>query len=282
MVTRAIVQKEAKDGTRTQALIKLLEKMNEYDQGKIERSAFEAARDAIECKECGKQMAAKTETGLCEPCRIKKEKEKRAEKAKKEEETKWIKLHHDLFQLDKRYKLLYPKDDTYDKSLRIEISKGEDHCTIYREAIYGSGYFARTKGHALRIHTNDYKIRADRLQRDFDSKDVAKHLHNKCNELFKKIQNERDHKLARAQKENTLATKIKKAFPDATEIQKVRSYPRRGTSYLTGEISFKTNGWTMKTYDGEEFTVTLTRKFNPKDMKEFIKTVKTFDSKKMK
>ena len=277
------VVKAANKVKSTNALKNLIEKMETLDQGKISVLEFEAARDAIECTLCKRKMSAPTETGLCEPCRVKEGKRKRAEKARREEETKWWELHQELSKLDKGYKVVSPKSGYSDKSLKIRIDKGEDHCTIYREDVYsGSGYHSRKTGNALRICTNDYDVKADRLQRDFRSGAVDLHLHNKCNDLFKKIQDKRDRKKAKKERNNTLAQKIVKAFPDAKDIQEVWSYPPRGRNYRTGEVEFKSNGWKMKTYDGEGFTISLTRKFNPKDMKDFLKTVKTFNSKWMK
>ena len=266
----------------TNALSNLIEKMETLDQGKISILEFESARDAIECNNCKQKMSAQTETGLCEPCRIKKEKAERAERARRKEEADWWNLHHELSELDKAYKVVSPKDDSYDKSLKITISNGEDHCTICREQMSGgSGFHSRIRRSALRIYTNDYDVKADRLQKDFSSKNVALHLHNKCNELFKKIQDKKDRIKAKEERNDTLAQKIVKAFPDAGDIQEVWSYPSRGRGHKTDSVEFKTGGWRIKTYDGERFTVSLTRKFNPKDMNEFIKTIKTFDSKKM-
>lgn len=269
----------AYEKNQTKKLDRLIKEMKELDQGKIDKTRFEKARDAIECTLCEEQMGAETETGLCELCRVKEEKRKRAEKAEKEIEAKWWELHQELSKLDKNYKV--KSTNSYGSNeLAIEIHKGKDYCLIYRDTIYsGSGFHVRSRGNALRISTSDYNINAGRLMRDFGAKNLASHLHKKCEELLKKISSQRDFTERRKNEKQNLEQKILKAFPLAREIYQGYIKTGRNRSSESRSKSFKVGNVKFTTYNAENFTVSgIDKSMNLQQAKELVKMTDKFSS----
>lgn len=257
------VRKAAVNGTR--ALKALLKSMEELDQGKILTSEFERARDVIECSKCFRtNVSVSLESGKCESCIREEEKEKRAEAARKQMMENWKGLVDDLnaeagsgmYALDENINKQWPRSD-----FSIRREDGKYYCRIYRDDVYSRGSY-RVSSHALKIDTNDYDVKANKMKKDFGAKNLAAGLHKKCDELMITMKTKVEKRIAKLNEEETIKEPICEGFgvgKQAIDNIYGKDYSRRGHDRLDYSrpigYSFKFKNLFLKTYDGKEFNV---------------------------
>lgn len=205
-------------GTKIHALQTLINSCKELDQKLVNKADFIKARNAIECGICKKNVVVKTnlnENKLCASCQKQIDQEKKKKAASDLLTNNWKQLKKDLNELYKGYVFVIPNNAvtindvvTIKRTVKLE----EDDpiiFSIYREALYSnSGFRSYSAGHALRISSNKNEVESTRLKKDFHSKNVAKSLHKKIEELVEKYKL----KHQRAKKKNSEKTKFIKAI----------------------------------------------------------------------
>ena len=153
--------------------------------------------------------------------------------------------------------------------------KNKNYCQIYRDPIYRRDSFYHSGRYALRIKTNNYGIKATGLGKDFGAKNLAKGLHKKCNELLEKIDTKEKAKAEKQQKEFDLEFAIKKAFPEAENIEQVYNHSYRGKYTPSRQKKFDYNKMGLTTYDSKTFGVTLRQNLTPSQVKKLVKFLDT-------
>lgn len=264
----------------TNSLKKLIDQMNELDQGKIDKQTFEKARDTLECSICGEVINKSVEENriICHECQKEEQIKEKEERQYNDLKEKWNILLNDLNEADEMGENSYVLHEIEQKygsnTFKIDRKKNDIELTIYRDEIFsGSGYHARVSGHALRISTNDYDINANRLKKDFNAKNIARSLHKKCNELISKIQTKKDRIIEKKNKKALTFQNIIDSFDiNETDIDNVwvrGGFRRRG--YSSDQKGFKYKNITVKTYDGIKFTVGFVGDdFNAEQIKKIV------------
>jgi len=270
-----MVKEEAEKAGSTEAIKNLLQTMEDVDQGKIYASEFNRVMAVIECESCHKQISEEIDDRkICARCL----KEEKLEAVRKQAqiitEIKWQGLVGALnTEAGKEIYTLFSEfgDWGQDNSF-IKRVDGDDYAKISRESFYTKSY--RASKYALRIYTPDFEVNADRLQRDFGAKNVAVHLHKKCNELLKMIQDNRSRRKAKVDAKASLADKIKATFPKATNLETV-VYKTGRNSYSEGSsIKFMAGNVWFTTYSCEEFQTTgINKKFDVASAKALVDLV---------
>lgn len=262
LVTKEEVEAAYKE-TGKHSVKRLLEKMERFEQGKVAKSDLDKALAVLECNVCGTDIGPRGEAGgskhgICRNCE-QKEKERKAEEELKE---KWVKLHEELSALDNSYELVKKE---YGGS---SIVHGK--CSIYRDTIFSSGrsVFSRPSGHALRIGTTNYDIKANKLKKDFGAKGLAESLHNKCTELLERIEARKINEEKKEDKEEALIRalyeKAKTLKKDLT-IDQIRVRKDNAKVYISDDLE-------ISTYDGESFWLTINKRL-PLDQVTKIKEI---------
>lgn len=263
-VEKKIVEKAYEASNKKNVeLRKAIELMNELDQGKIEKSAFEHALSKVFCTKCENEMDSsrneQTDDLLCKRCERKIQEEKEAIEARKKMIENWKKLHQELLQLDSAYELhLKKEDDSICVNDKITVSSYDNTCTIYPDFYTPSS--GRYSYHSrsilcLRIFTNDYKVRADKLRKGFDSKNIAESLHKKCKELFKILEAKQKRHNDESMRDANVRRLIESNFGSSIKIENEYRHPRRMKSYSTGRKKFKFESLHVNTSDGEVYRV---------------------------
>lgn len=135
--------------------------------------------------------------------------------------AKWEKFFSEIRQFSPHYKLEY-NSNLPEKIIGIIRENPFDniYVRINRNKIYGSGSYA------LRISTNAWRHKANRLKKDFDAKDLAKLLHKRCDEILGKMSDEITEQLNRERKKKEKIESLK------NEFQNVKNYKNNDSNYI--------------------------------------------------
>ena len=252
LVTKHEVRAAYKE-TSKHSVKRLLEDMERFKQGMVEKFKLDAALAVLECGVCGKDIGPRGEAGgsklgICRNCE-QEEKERKAEEKLKE---KWAKLHEELSALDNSYELV---EKEYGGSL---IVRGK--CSIYRDSIFSSGrsFYSRASGYALRISTTNYGIKANRLKRDFGAEGLAESLHNKCTELLKRIEARKINEEKQVNKEEAL---IRTLYEKAKTLKKDLTIDQVSVWKGNAKVSIS-DDLEISTYNGESFWLAISKRLS--------------------
>lgn len=265
---------------KSNAMKSLIKKMEELGQSKIYSDDFEKAKNTIECEICEREISRLIEEReICSRClKAEKEEEKRVQKAI-EMEKKWRNLLEELkaFEGDWKFELISPTETWDSLKIRYQRKGSDDYCTIYRDSYGGSRYSHYNNKHALRIETNNYNVKASGLTKDFGAKGLASGLHKKCIQLIGKIENKRNAKNAKIQREFDIEFKIKEDFPSVEKVDFdfTRSGPG-GRYQQTGQRKFTIDGVHVSTYSAEEYGILgIGKALTVEQVKRVVEFVKT-------
>ena len=287
LVTRATVEK-AYNKTKKQSVKDLLDEMKNLDQGKIKKKALEKATNQPHCSKCHDPLAHSEISGIsqkqdgdkCNSCE--------EEEAQKRNEAKVIKDFKDLCDelnalCDKPlYKF---EKGEYSHTHIITRKEGKHYVEIHRASVWGGSYrYMRATGNALRIKTDEYDVKANRLKKDFGAKNLAEGLHKKSDELLAKLVSRDEARKERKEKTETVDAIIDKLFQGLEVTYGITAEWRRTQSggYHTGtreiEIQDKDKTYrtimTLSTDDGIMYRLKGIRvDFTTEEIKEQIKTI---------
>lgn len=253
--------REAYLATQKKSIKTIIDRMEELSQGKIERSVLDAAKAVVECA-CGNVLASPPaeEGDKCQFC----EREERLEKEQQKLQAKFVALCEELNELNPSG---VPGKPTYyvDNNV-IQREEGDHYCKIIRDAIYSR--YRHSHKSALRIYTDQYNTKADRLTRDFGVTGLAKALDLRCTQLFdqmKKKENERaarvktvhEKEMASLELEQEIQTmfQLTDKVPIERDFYRSNSKNRHGEIIFTGYMKFKYGVLTLRTKDCKEFSV---------------------------
>jgi len=230
------------------ALKDLIEEMKRKEQKKVEKSVFIKARDTLECEKCGKIISTRKDgREICSSCLI----EEREEERKCQLRRKWL-------QLLERLNKIAPGCYKFSEDFEITRVEGRHYCRIEREAIYQRRSFYAS-GHALRIYTDSYNVKASKLKKDFDTVDPEE-LHKKCNELFSILEKSDRVKQKQEERETLTRRKIKYYFPESVRIRReVRQKANSRQLEYSGRLVFDVSDLTLSTFDGESFILVASK-----------------------
>lgn len=135
--------------------------------------------------------------------------------------AKWEKFFSEIKQFNPHYKLEY-NNNVPEEIIGIIRENPFDniYVRINRNKIYSNGNYA------LRISTNAWRHKADRLKKDFDAKDIAKLLHKRCDEILGKMSDEITEQLERERKKKEKIESIK------NEFRNVKNYKNNDNNYI--------------------------------------------------
>jgi len=268
-----------KAGSEKMSIASLIKNCNDFERNLVSRDEFIAAREAIECKTCGRIVPSENylKKGICSEC----EKIERARLAKVIILNKWEKLHDDLQAIDKNYEFV-EADKFNDPKIKLTVKLINDDImilSIYRDTVYNRGSWHAT-GHALRIGSSDYEYENRKLRKDFGAKNLAESLHNKIQELIKQKNNRLEIQMEKTKEKTNLANKIKAELQvtddDLSNVYSAYGYGRnhRHTEY-TGVKEVKFDKYRLQASinkDGnlEYIFKALGRSFNAEELKKVI------------
>lgn len=266
---------------------KLMEQMESLKQGLILESEYQKVVEINECK-CGQIIG--TQQTMCNNC------ERAVKEVQKRQEIKllWQQLLTDINTLNvsvNNYKLYEPKHTYDDLYIRREEKHGDNtlYCEIFLNEIYSNGYYKPDRK-VLRIRTNEFdkEFRYNSNILNFKSNDVAKKLHNKCEELFKKMKTKYNTKTEKEEKTNNLVDVITSIFGDqlkkseydhdkAIDQRYIRRPGNRG-GYISDAQTIKLeDDITLNTYDGKNYGVKSNKTFNVEQTKELVELIRKFN-----
>lgn len=244
--------KAAYQKTGKHSFKKLLDEGQKFESKYVERAEYEKAAKVNECK-CGRVILEHSK--MCQECfNIQKAKMK-----KKALRDNWVALHEQLKQFDSAY-LLGEHENT------VKLEKDEHTITIYRDSIYSSDRWSTLTGYALRITTDDWDVKANRLRKDFGADGLAEHLHTKVSTLLNELKAKDAREDERKNKSKILARKIIDSFPSEIGRIKIESHIGRNhrggyigmsakrVNFMVGEDKFN-RYLTAMTYNGETYTI---------------------------
>lgn len=174
----------------TNALQILIKKCQEMEQGLVLKNEFIRARDIIECSICSKSVPIRdslNDKGHCIKCANEIAMKIKHKIAKERLIQQWETLAQELKKINPQYVLIKTENATTIE-LKTDISAYEDKSlifNIYREAIYYDDRWSRTTHkYALRISSTAFGLEAQRLRKNFTSKNVAISLNKKIEALY--------------------------------------------------------------------------------------------------
>lgn len=205
-----------------------LTKMRMLSQGLLEKAEFDKAARIHYCSVCVKNTVSK-KGDMCKECLA----ENDGQRARELLEKKWQTLadalndeagcnvyEFNLEELEEGEK----KGPDWKLNITREVKLDDDSTVTYtlkREDIYsGSGWSSRISGYAIRIHARPGEG-ATKLKRDFDSKDVAKHLHKRIAKIINEENQRVQNRESRRQREIKEQAAVKKDFPTAQGLVKI-------------------------------------------------------------
>lgn len=135
--------------------------------------------------------------------------------------AKWEKFFSEIKQFSPHYKLeytgQYPEEIV---GILRENPFDNVYVRIYRDRSY------RTSSHSLKISTNAWRHKANRLKKDFDAKDIAKLLHKRCAAILGEMSDEITKQLNSERKKKEKIESLK------NEFQNIKNYKSNDSNYI--------------------------------------------------
>ena len=241
----------------------LIKKMDTYGMTRCDEAEYTEAMAIRLCEHCKTNQVEEgrnAKEGLCRRCREvtqgRTEFEKRMEV--------WEDLLTKLNALSRGYRLSFPNQYGDITIIKYGLN-GKIWTRIVETAMY-SGYNSwRPSGHALRIETSSYNHKANKLKKGFNGKDVAENLDKRCTQFLKDIRAEQKAVIEAKKAKETREEKTKAAFPELDPDRTLYSGSSgHGRTYRShNNIEFSLKGYTISTYNGEEYSLHKVKGLHP-------------------